>query len=169
MLGRIPSCWMLPTLLVGLAMGALAPHSPLHAVATDRSENFAMATGALDDVTEAVYFIDFTTGELHAAVISPVTRRFNAFFRANVQGDLGIVAAKNPKYLLVTGTSMFRPNAGPLQPATSVIYVAELTSGKLAAYNVPWSQSFAQSGAPIRKAMTRLDVIPFRIPEVASR
>ncbi len=171
MLGRIPCrvCWMVPTLLVGLAMGALAPHAPLHAVATDRTENFALATGALDDVTEAVYFLDFATGELHAAVISPVTRRFNAFFHANVQGDLGIVDAKNPQYLLVTGSSLFRPNAGALQPGNSVIYVAELTSGKLAAYNVPWSPSFANSGAPTRKAMTRLDVIPFRAPSVARR
>jgi len=160
---------MVPTLLVGLALGALMPHSPLHAVATDRTDSFAMATGALDDVTEAVYLLDFTTGELHAAAISSVTRRFNAFFHANAQGDMGIVDARNPQYLLVTGNSLFRPNAGALQPANSVIYVAELTSGKLAAYNVPWSQTLSLSGTPVRKAMNCLHVIPFRAPGVARR
>jgi hypothetical protein len=171
MLARVTcrSCWMVPTLLVGLALGALVPHSPLHAVATDRTDNFAISTGALDDVTEAVYFLDFTTGELHAAVVSPVTRRFNAFFHANVHRDMGIVDAKNPQFLMVTGNTLFRPNAGALQPGNSVVYVAEMTSGKLAAYNVPWSPTFSQSGAPIRKAMTRLDVIPFRVPDVARR
>jgi len=171
MLGRIPfrSYWMVPTLLLGLAIGTLVPHAPLHAVATDRTESFAMATGALDDMTEAVYFLDFTTGELHAAVISSVTRKFNAFFHANVQSDMGIVDANNPQYLMVTGNSQFRPNAGVLQPGNSVVYVAELTSGKLAAYNVPWSQSIGQSGTPVRKAMNCLQVIPFRVPGIARR
>ncbi len=171
MLGRIPyrSCWMVAALLAGLAIGALMPHSPLHAVATDRTESFAMATGALDDMTEAVYLLYFTTGELHAAVVSSVTRKFNASFHANVQGDMGIVDANNPQYLMVTGNSQFRPNAGVLQPANSVVYVAELTSGKLAAYNVPWSQSIGQLGAPVRKAMNCLHVIPFRVPGVARR
>jgi hypothetical protein len=164
MLGRIPGrgCWLVATLVVGMAMGSLAPYTPLHAVATDHNDRFAVATGALDEVTEAIYYLDFATGELRAAVINPVTRRFNAFFNANVQAALRTDAAKNPKYLLVTGNTIFRTNAGALQPGNSVIYVAELTSGNLAAYNVPWSPNFANTGTPIRMSMNLLDVIPIR-------
>lgn len=155
-------CWPLATLLVGLVAGALVPHAPLHAVATDHSDRFAIATGPLDDATEAIYYLDFATGDLRAAVISPVTRRFNAFFYANVVADMGIDLARNPKFLLVTGNTIFRPNAGALQPGNSVVYVAEVTSGKLVAYNVPWSPNFANIGNPMRKAMSKLDVLPFR-------
>jgi hypothetical protein len=154
----------LVTLFAGIAIGALAPHAPLHAVATDHTDRFAIATGALDDVTEAVYYLDFATGDLRAAVISPVTRRFNAFFHANVVADLGVDLARNPKFLLVTGNTFFRANAGALQPGNSIVYVAEVTSGKMVAYNVPWSPNFANIGNPMRKAMSKLDVLPFRVP-----
>jgi hypothetical protein len=169
MLRTIPrrACWPVAMLVVGLALGAMAPSAPLHAVATSSNEHFALATGALDEVTEAVYYLDFATGDLRAAVISPVTRRFNAFFHANVAADLGVDISKNPKYLLVTGNSIFRPNAGALQPGNSIIYVAELTSGKMAAYNVPWSPSFANAAVRISKAMNHLDVFSFRAPGVA--
>jgi hypothetical protein len=170
MLGRFPRRAMgtIAAMIVGLMLGALAPQAPLHAVATNSNEQFALATGSLDDVTEAVYCLDFATGELRAAVISPVTRRFSAFFHANVAADLGVDGGRNPKYLIVTGSSLFRPNAGTLQPSTSVVYVAELTSGKMVAYNVPWSPAFANAALRISKPMNQLDVVPFRTAAVAS-
>ena len=49
--------------LVGLAVGlnvrGIWPNVPLHAVATDAAENFAIATGPVDDRTEAIYVLDF--------------------------------------------------------------------------------------------------------------
>ncbi len=41
--------WIALGLAGGLALAAFWPSTPLHAVATDRSESFAMATGYLDD------------------------------------------------------------------------------------------------------------------------
>ena len=37
--------WLAAGLAAGLLVGSLLPHTPLHAVATDRLENFAIATG----------------------------------------------------------------------------------------------------------------------------
>ena len=53
----------------GLVLSGLWPQTPLHATATDRSDTFAIATGAVDDDTEAVYFLDFLTGDLRAVVL----------------------------------------------------------------------------------------------------
>ncbi len=55
-------------LIGGLILGGLWPHTPLYAIATDRADTFAMATGFLDSETrtEAVYFLDFLTGDLTA-------------------------------------------------------------------------------------------------------
>ena len=149
--------------LIGLAIGMLWPQTPLHAVATDRVDNFALATGPLDDDTEALFYLDFTSGELKATALSPIARKFFASFSANVVHDLGVDISKNPKYLMVTGNSVFRRGGGQVQPGNAVVYVAELTSGKVAAYAVPWSQAYATAGRQIHAPLILLDVYPMRV------
>lgn len=157
------SMGLVGSLVIGLAIGMLSPRTPLYATATDRIDNFAMATGALDDDTEALFYLDFVTGDLKATALSPIARKFFASFSANVANDLGVDLAKNPKYSMVTGMSVFRRGGGPVQPGNAVVYVAELTSGKVAAYMVPWSQAYANAGRPIHAKLTLLDVYPMRI------
>jgi hypothetical protein len=43
------AAWLAVGALLGLAAGIFLPHSPAHAVATDRIGDFAIATGPLDD------------------------------------------------------------------------------------------------------------------------
>jgi hypothetical protein len=100
---------------------------------------------------------------LKATALSPIARKFFASFSANVANDLGIDLAKNPKYSMVTGMSVFRRGGGQVQPGNAVVYVAEMTSGKVAAYAVPWSQAYANAGRPIHARLTLLDVYPMRI------
>lgn len=156
------AAWLAAGVLVGLAAGRLLPHAPAHAMATDRQENFAIATGPVDEEMEAVFFLDFLTGELKAAVLSPITGKFNALYQAQIAGDLGVDASKNPKYLLVTGLAQLRRGGGQIQPGASVVYVAELTSGKVAAYAVPWSRGAANSNIPIKANLVPLDSMQFR-------
>ena len=52
------------TLLVGLAVGSMLPHSPLHAVATDSNDAFIIATGPLAQDVEGLYLLDCLTGNL---------------------------------------------------------------------------------------------------------
>jgi hypothetical protein len=150
-------------MVIGLAVGMLWPQTPIHAVATDRVDNCAMATGPLDDDTEALFYLDFLSGELKATALSPIARKFFASFTANVIQDLGVDVSKNPQYLMVTGNSIFRRGGGQVQPGDAVVYVAELTSGKVAAYAVPWSQAYAISGRQIRAPLVLLDVYPMRV------
>lgn len=150
-------------LLLGVAGGVVATRwsmpAPLHAVASDHGQSFALATGALDEEIEAVYFLDFTTGELKANVLSLITRRFYGSFYANVIQDLKIDVTRNPQFAIVTGNASFRPGAGVVQPGNSIVYVAELTSGKLAAYAAPWPRNLANTGVPIKSArLVLLDV-----------
>ena len=122
----------------GLVLSGFWPHTPLHAVATDRVDTFAMATGPLDSEVEAVYFLDFLTGDLTAVVLGKQPNSWTGFFQANVAADLGIDPQKNPKFLMVTGMANLRRGGGsPLQPSNAMCYVAEITSGKVAAYAVP--------------------------------
>lgn len=149
--------------LGGLLFGLLWPANEAHGVATDRYENFAIATGPLDSGVEAVFFLDFLTGDLKAAVLNINNGKFNAFFSYNILQDLGVDPAKNPRYLMVTGVAdLRRIGANNVQPSASVVYVAELTTGRIAAYAVPWNAAMHKQGATSQGQLVPLDVAQFR-------
>ncbi len=150
-------------LVAGLACGWLWPHTPIHAVATDRIDTFGMATGPVDGDVEAVYFLDFLTGDLKAVVLGKQGGSWNGYFFGNVAADLGIDPQKNPRYLMVTGIAALRRAGGSrLEPSSSMCYVAEITTGKVAAYAVPWSRSMYAAGQPQNQALVLVGVTRFR-------
>ena len=150
-------------LMLAMLLTGRWPNMPLQAVATDRSDGFAMATGYCDDSVEAVYFLDFLTGDLSAAVVSKQTGRFNAFYTHNVMGDLDVNLTKPPRFLLTTGMVDLRSTGGKTNTLSrSLVYVAELQSGRVAAYAIPWSSSAWNSGQTLRGQFTLLDVGRFR-------
>jgi hypothetical protein len=132
---------------VGLVLSGFWPHTPLHAVSTDRTDTYAIATGPVDTEVEAVYLLDFLTGDLGAFVLGRKPGTWSGFFRTNVSRDLGVDPQKNPKYLIVTGIAGLRRAGGTRQlPSTAVCYVAEASSGRLAAYAIPWAANMYSAG-----------------------
>jgi hypothetical protein len=146
---------------VGLLVGGLVPDSPLHAVATDRQDNFAMATGMIEGGIEAVFTLDFLTGELRAAVLNPNTRSFTSFYEYNVTNDLKVEQGKQPRYLLVTGQAALRLNS-QMQMGGSVVYVAELSSGMMGVYGVPYSPASIIRPVVNQQNLVLLQAVPFR-------
>jgi len=159
-------CWLALVFLglaCGLIVGGLCPQTPLHAVATDRIDTFGMATGAVDSDVEAVYFLDFLTGELNAVVLGKNPGTWNGFFTANVAADLGVDPQRNPKYMMITGVAYLRRAGGSrLQPSNAMCYVAEVTSGKVAAYSVPWSPTMYAAGQIQKAPLVLVGVTRFR-------
>jgi hypothetical protein len=156
--------WLGLGLLLGVAVAGFWPHTPLHAVATDRAETFAIATGQLDEQVEAVYFLDFLTGDLRGMALGKMGGKFNAFFGPqNVGADLGVDQSKNPRYLLATGFADLRRGAGAgPSPSRGVIYVAEITTGRIAAYSSPWQAGAFNAARMIKVPFALLDMKPFR-------
>jgi hypothetical protein len=156
-------------LLLGLTIGGLWPDTPLHAVATDRTQNYAMATGYVDEGVEAIYFLDFLTGTLRAAVLSNVNARFQAHYAGNINADIaGVIQLSNanlsqtnaqrrraglpplpqlqmpqsPNYLMVTGAiDMRRVGGMRTQYPLSALYVAETNTGIVLTYLIPWDRN----------------------------
>jgi hypothetical protein len=79
---RFRSRFLTPALflLLGLCLGGFFPHTPLHSVATDRSETFLVATGMVDESVEAIYMLDCLTGDLRAAVPGKSRGGFTGMF-----------------------------------------------------------------------------------------
>lgn len=161
---------------LGIVIGGLLPGTLVRAVATDRAENYAIATGWVDEGVEALYFLDFLTGTLRAAVPSNQTRDFRARFETNVLADLQKVidiqnanlaqvnaqraragqpplpplqVPQNPRFLMVTGNLDIRRGAAArTRPSAAAVYVAELNTGIVLAYVVPWNQSAHAANQP---------------------
>jgi len=146
-------------LVVGLNVAGLWPQIPVHATATHGQENFAICTGNVEDDLEAVYMLDYVTGDIKACVLSINTRTFQTFYSYNVSKDFGSI--KNPKYLIVTGSADLRRGVG-VPIAGAVIYVAEMTSGQLACYGLPWVPGRSGMNAPIQGTFLPLHLIKFR-------
>ena len=148
-------------LVVGLNIAGVWPNVPLHASATQGLDKFAIATGLVDETVEAIYFLDFLTGDLRAAVINPKTGKFNALFSRNIATDFG-ETGKGARYLIVTGLADMPRGRANFQFAKSIVYVAEATTGQVAAYTIPWNSAYHAAGKPQQYEFAPLDKIQFR-------
>lgn len=139
--------------LVGILLTALlnpwpAVETSLSAVASSGGDTMAIATGPVDEGVEGLFILDFITSELVCQVLHPRTGKLSGLYRRNVAQDLGIEQGKQPKYLLVTGAFIVRQNVGTVKPAESLIYVADVNTGKYVAYMLPWNKWAASTYQP---------------------
>lgn len=135
---------------------------PVHATASDGIEALTMCTGELDTGVEAVFILDGVTAQLSGGVINTNTRKFSMKFTyGNLVEDLGISTVKNPKFLMVTGQLPFTAGrTGRLGKV--VVYVAELNSGWIGAYGVPYDSTRYANGQLTTVPLVRLDGLKFR-------
>jgi hypothetical protein len=154
--------WLACGIVVGVALGGIIPHAPLHTVATDRQDTLALSTGQVDDGVEAVFTLDFLTGDLHGAVLNPGTRTFTATYHRNITEDLKVETGKNPKYVMVTGQTYLRTGSN-FRLSPCAIYIAELTSGNMAVYSFAYNPSvISRPGYTAPQEFIPLQVVPFR-------
>jgi hypothetical protein len=168
MFHRTPYRWLFAVgigLAAGLLLSKFWPNTPLYAVSSDRSDTYGIATGLVDNENEAVWLLDFLTGDLRAMVLGKGITYWTASFNANVVADLKLDPQKNPKFLMVTGVVNLRKMGGSRQlPSNAVCYIAEVTSGQIIAYAVPWSFSQYQSGQPQTGPLAIVGINSFRVP-----
>jgi len=129
--------WLLLGTTCGLGIAYFWPHESTWAAATDRNEKFALATVRVDGDTEAVFVLDFLTGRLQGAVFSRQGNQFVAQYYRNLADDFKVNPGVEPRYAIISGLGSVQ-SRGPAQYAASLLYVAELTSGRVAAYAVPY-------------------------------
>lgn len=123
------------------------PHAllDLKQVSTAASgQNMAVATGAVSDEAEGVFFLDYLTGDLQCLVYYPRSGAFGARYYTNVQQHMPS-SGKNAQYLMVTGSALSNRTSSNVKPANCLVYVTDVNSGTFAAYTVPWSKTAESS------------------------
>jgi len=118
----------------------------LRAMATHGSDTFAMATGPADENVDALFTLDYLTGDLSAFVLNPRTGTFNAMFRTNIWKEMPPEKGKKASYVMATGRwEPLKGGAGGQRPPDSVIYVADCNTGYFAAYYFPWATGISNN------------------------
>lgn len=149
-------------LLAGLLLAGALPHSPANASASSQLDNLVISTGSVDGDGEAVFILDALSGDVMGWVLNPNSGNFTAVYKYNVVRDLGIDPTKAPKYVMVTGNQQFRRGAGGVQLAGCVLYIAELTTGKMVALGFPWNRALRSGVTPFSGVFVKLDLVPYR-------
>ena len=156
-----PALMLVIGFILGAAFMVLRPQQTIHAAAANSNDKFSMATVPVTTVGdgEAVFVLDHLTGVLRGGVISSQTGGFAYTYLRNVAADFQVnPATPEPKYSMVGGPIQLRASGGN-QPASGVLYVAELTSGAVVAYgfSVPRGR-----GSAVPMELVRLDGFAFR-------
>ena len=136
--------WLACGLIAGLAIAYFCPHEATYATTADRDDQFMMVTcpvgnaaAGIIDPMDGVFILDFLTGQLKGAVLNRQKQAFAAFYIRDLAKDFNVAPDAAPHYCVVSGYSQMNAQQGPAL-ASGVLFVGELTSGKVAAYAFPW-------------------------------
>ena len=154
--------WLIAGVAAGFVLSFVWPYEPTAADTAVAGDKFAMVTVPVGQAAvpganyEAVFVLDKLTGKLSGAVINDQSGKFtHAYFR-NVAADFRL--AREGDYIIVSGAASL-PSRGRVQMANGIIYVGELTTGKVAAYGF----NYASSNRPVGPLeLFALDYFPFR-------
>lgn len=142
-------------LVMGLGISTYWPHEPLKADATSL-EKFSLCTApSMVNQSDAVFVLDSVTGRLVGAAHNVQTGKFSQGWAYSVAKDFGVV--ENAQYLMTSGF-LRTQGAANGTPGLSGIYVAELTSGKVALYGFMMNNR-NQAGT---SALIPIDTFQFR-------
>jgi hypothetical protein len=160
---RNRTAWLALGLVIGLVAAGMWSATPVQATASAQQSNMIIATGPIDGDGEAVIVLDGVTGEMKAWVMNTRAPRFFAMFTHNVLADFGLTGEDKtaPKFTMVTGAHTFQRNVGEF--GNCVVYVAEVNSGKMCAYGMPWPRGVRNATARLSPAaFVPLDKVGFR-------
>ncbi len=152
-------------LAIGCLLGAgfmfFTQQQPLKATAAHGNDKFSMSTVPISTLgeTDAVFVLDHLTGVLRGGYLNNSTAKFTHGYLRNVALDFQVnPATPEPKYAIVAGPAQMRASGGN-QPANGVIYIGELTSGKVIAYGFVQPRG---RGAAVPLEVAPLDAFSFR-------
>lgn len=154
--------WLGLGLVAGLIVAQLWPSEPALATATDRSDQFAVSVGPsnISQPSDAMYVLDFLTGDLKGAAINASTGKFTQFYYRNILADFGLDPQVKAKWTMVAGNTTLNSGGGGTA-APTVLYISELNSGRVVAYGYMSQETQVPQGV---KPFLPLDTFRFRVP-----
>lgn len=127
---------------------------PVRAATLDRHEDFIMCTGPVSLYPgvplEGVWLLDYKAGKLLGTVIDRVHAKVISWAEVDLVSEYGIAPKQNVHFMMTTGN---------ISPGQAALYLAEVTTGKMAVYSMS-PRPDGRYGVAIR----RHDMVLFRQP-----
>lgn len=141
--------WLLSGLLAGLGLASFWPTEHVHAIATDSTDRFAVTTVEVGPgFPEAIFVLDFSTGRLTGGLLNPQAGQFTNFYFRDIAADFQITQRTKPKYAMITGNGA-AVSGQSTSFSMGLLYIAELMTGKVAAYRFPYRITREQLEEPL--------------------
>lgn len=145
--------WLTLGVLAGTCVAYFWPHEPAYASTTNRESDFMVFTCQVDtspnnivSQAEAIFVLDFVTGQLRGALMNNKTGKFTNFYQRNVAEDFDVEPGTEPHYAVVAGQANL-PSKGRYTTAAGIVYIAELNSGLCIGYAFQYRDS--QTAIPV--------------------
>lgn len=132
--------WLAAGVALGLAVATYWPSEPLRAQAVDRTNKIALVSARTTaGNSDAVFLLDFVTGRLMGAAYNTQVGRFNQRYFRNIADDFQV--SENAQYAIVPAEVSIPQTGAGRTPAGGGLFVAELTTGKVAMYGYPYNET----------------------------
>ena len=129
--------WLILGIGIGSGLSWAWPSQDAVAFTSDRNDKFAMTTALSGPTAEAVFVLDFLTGQLRGFALDRSASQYMWIYSRAIAQDFGVDPNKPARYSIVSGLAQANGRGGA-SFAPSYIYVAELSSGRVQAYAIPF-------------------------------
>jgi hypothetical protein len=137
--------WLVAGVLFGLAVATYWPAEEAGAHAVDHTNKIALVSAeTTPGNSDAVFILDFVTGRLIGAAYNTQISTFNQKYFRNVAADFKV--SENAQYAIVPANVSIPQRGGGPTPALGGLYIAELTTGKVALYGYGYNETPGRQG-----------------------
>ena len=129
--------WLVLGIAIGGGVSWAWPSQTAVAFSSDRNDKFAVTTAMTGPTSEAVFVLDFLTGQIRGFSLNRTANQYMWIYSRSIAQDFGVDPNKPARYAIVSGMAQASGRGGAAF-APSYLYVAELSTGKVQAYAIPY-------------------------------
>lgn len=140
--------WLAAGVVLGSLLSVYWPAEPALAGSADSNQKLSICTVETQGgQSDAVFVLDHVTGRLTGAAYSAQAAEFNQFYGRSIAQDFGLT--EGGMYVMAPGSLLLQGRSAGDPPGLGGVFIAELTSGKVALYGFGYSNR--RQGAPPRE------------------
>lgn len=129
--------WLALGVVIGGGLTWAWPSQSASAFTSDRNDKFAVTSAPTGPTSEAVFVLDFLTGQIRGFALNRNANGYMWVYSRSIAQDFGVDPNKPARYAMISGLA--QPSGrGGASYAPSYIYVAELSTGRIQPYAIPY-------------------------------
>ncbi len=120
---------------------------PLLADSAAKGKTVSLATGLISPEIEGLYVLDHASGLLQCWILNPRNGAVGGVYQANVMADFGADKIGQGDFVMVAGGFAFTGgHTGNMTPSSSIVYVADESSGVVVGYHFAFNRNELNRG-----------------------